>query len=55
MAEAALKLAAQPIQMDQQQPLVYRAEKLNQEASSKVSYKEILITQADADRSGKHR
>ena len=46
MAEAALKVAAQPIQINQQQPPVFRADECDQEARSRVPYKEISSTQA---------
>ena len=46
MAEAALKVAAEPIQMDQQQLPIYRADKPDQEAHGRVPYKKISSTQA---------
>ena len=47
MAEAALKVAAQPIQMDQQQLPVYRADKPDQEARGRVPYQKISSPKAE--------
>ena len=46
MAEAALKVAAQPIQINQQQSPVFRADECDQEAHGRVPYKDISSTQA---------
>ena len=47
MTEAALEVAAQPIQMDQQQSPVFRADERGQEARGKVPYNEISSSQAE--------